>query len=102
MKNIAGLPPQVWWRILLDSGSDGNLLFITKQQMKNIPNEKRHAAKTWQTSNGTFKATHVGNLYLTFPAFSESKIVSVRPDIVIIDKKIRFDLIPGTETLAKS
>ena len=30
IKNIEGLPPQVWWRSLLDSGSDGDLLFITK------------------------------------------------------------------------
>ena len=33
-KNIEGLPPQVWWRTLLDSGSDGDLLFVTKNKLK--------------------------------------------------------------------
>ena len=31
-KNIEGLPPQVWWRSLLDSGSDGDQLFITNDK----------------------------------------------------------------------
>ena len=83
-QNIEGLPHQVWWGSHLDSGSDGNLLFITKQHMKNIPTQKRYAAKNWQTSNGTFKTTHVGNLEMMFPAFSKSKIFSIRPDIVIV------------------
>ena len=103
-KNIEGLPPQVWWRTLLDSGSDGDLLFITKEQMKNIPNQKRYAAEKWQTSNGTFKTTHVGNLEMMFPAFSKSKIFSIRPDIVIIDEsgeEPMFNMILGIETLAK-
>ena len=72
--------------------------------MKNIPNQKRYAAKTWQTSNGTFKTTHVGNLEMMFPAFSKSKIFSIRSDIVIIDKsgeEPMFNLILGIETLAK-
>ena len=60
IKNIKGLPPQVQWRTLLDSGSDGDLLFNTKRQMNNIHNEKRYKAKTWQTSNEIFKTTHVG------------------------------------------
>ena len=34
--------------------------------MTNIPNEKRYGAETWQTSKGTFKKTHVGNLELMF------------------------------------
>jgi hypothetical protein len=104
IKNIEGLPPQVWWRTLLDSGSDGDLLFITKSQLKNIPHEKRYAAETWQTSNGTFTTTLVGNLEMMFPAFSKSKIFAIRPDIVIIDEKDgepMFDLILGIETLAK-
>ena len=55
--------------------------------MKNIPNEKRYAAKTWQISDGTFKTTHVGgNLEMAFPACSKSKIFLIRPDIVIINK----------------
>ena len=36
-ENKEGLPIKVWWQTLLDSGSDGDLLFITKKQLKNIP-----------------------------------------------------------------
>ena len=70
--------------------------------MKNIPTEKRYAAETWQTSNGTFKTTHVGNLELIFSAFSKSTIFSVCLDVVIVDKESTFDLILDIETLAKS
>ena len=101
VKNIEELPPQVWWKILLDSTSDGDLLFIAKPQLKNIQNEKRCAGKSWQTSNGTFKTTHLSNLELMFSAFTKFKIFSVRPDIVIIDKEPMFDLILGIEILAK-
>ena len=69
--------------------------------MKNIPYEKRYAANTWQTSNEIFKPTRVGNLELVFPAFSKSKIFSVRPDIVIVDKEPIIDLILGRETFAE-
>ena len=72
--------------------------------MKNIPYEKRHAAETWQSSNGTFKTTQVGNLEMMFPAFSESKIFAICPDIVIIDKsdqELMLHLILGIKTLAK-
>ena len=53
--------------------------------------------------NRTFKTTHVGNLEMIFPAFSKSKIFSIRPDIFIVDEsdeKPMFDLILGIETLA--
>ena len=72
--------------------------------MKNIPHQKRNAAETWQTSNGTFKTTHVGNLEMMFPAFSKFKIFSILPDIVIVDKsdeELMFVLILRIETLAK-
>ena len=102
--NKEGLPTEVWWQTLLDSGSDGDLLFITKEQLKNIPYEKRYAAEKWQTSTGTFKTTLVGNLDIMFPAFSRSKIFSVQADIVIVPESNRdplFNLILGIDTLAK-
>ena len=85
---------------MVDSGSDGDLLFITNSQSKNIPNEKRYTAKRWQTSSGIFKTTHMGNLELKFSAFSKSSFFSVRSDIVIVDDDTMFDLILGIETLA--
>ena len=72
--------------------------------MKNIPNEKRYAAKTWQTSSGTFKTTHVGNLEMMFPVFFRSKIFAIRLNIVIVEKSDEepmFDLIVGIKTIAK-
>ena len=72
--------------------------------MKNIPNQKRYIAETWQTSNGTFKTTHVGNLEMMFPEFLMSKIFAIRPDIGIVDEtdgEPMFDLIVDIETSAK-
>ena len=54
--------------------------------MKNIRNEKRYTAETWQTSNGTFKTAHIGNLEMMFPALFKSKIFLMRPDIILVDK----------------
>ena len=69
-------------RVLLDSGSDGGLIFITKKDLKNIPHKKRYVPEIWETSNGTFKTTKVGELELTFPEFSRSKLSSLSPDVV--------------------
>ena len=72
--------------------------------MRNIPYEKRYAAKLWQASNGTYKTTHVGNLEMMFPAVVKSKIFAICPDIVTVDKsdgEPMFDLILSIETLAK-
>ena len=97
-------PHQKAWRVLLDSGSDGDLIFITKKNLKNIPHKKRYSPEKWETSNGTFKTTKVGSLELIFPDFSRSKIFSLSPNVVELqtyDKEPMFDLIIGVETLAK-
>ena len=72
-----------------------------KSQLKNIPNETKYAAKTWKTSNGTFKKTHSGNLELMFPAFYKTKLFSVCLDIVIVDKEPMVDSLLGIKTLPK-
>ena len=92
------------WRVLLDSGSDGDLLFIHRDSNKNIPWKERIAPQKWRTSNGTFKTTKVGVLELTFPEFSDSKLFSVRPDIVNVpaeQNKPVYDMILGTKTMSK-
>ena len=33
-------PQQKAWQVLLDSGLDGDLIFITKKNLKNIPHKK--------------------------------------------------------------
>lgn len=44
-------------RVLLDSGSSGDLLFLKKGASKDIPVITRAVPKSWGTSNGTF-VTH--------------------------------------------
>ena len=92
------------WQILLDSGSDGDLIFVHRDSNKDIPCKERIAPQKWRTSNGTFKTTKVGLLELTFPEFSDSKLFSVKPDIVNVpagQNKPVYDMILGTETMSK-
>ena len=42
-------------RVLLDTGSSGDLLFIKKRSQKYIPTRKRATAQSCGTSNGTFQ-----------------------------------------------
>ena len=92
------------WRVLLDSGSDGDLLFPHRSNTERIPQKERFAPQKWKTSNGTFRTTKVGNLELKFPEFSESKLFKLKPDIVDIPPEMNkpvYDLIIGVETMAK-
>ena len=49
-------------RIILDSGSDGDLLFVHRDSDKRIPWKEIIAPQKWRTSNRTFKTTKVGVL----------------------------------------
>ena len=92
------------WRVLLDSGSDGDLLFVHPRNKEYIPSKERLHPQRWTTSNGTFKTTKVGNLDLKFPEFSESKLFKIRPDIVNVPKEMNkpvYDLIIGVKTMTK-
>ncbi len=42
-------------RALLDSGSDGNLVFIDKDKPILLPSSKRLVPQSWNTSNGMFQ-----------------------------------------------
>ena len=65
-----GREPKRAWRVLLDSGSDGDLIFIKKADVKNANQTKRTHPILWGTSNGTFKTTKVGNVEIKFPEIS--------------------------------
>jgi len=91
------------WKVLLDSGSDGDIAFIKSSEKASIDMHDRLHPQKWKTSNGIFETTKVCNLLLTLPRFSSSKIMSVRPDIQFIDEDQpppMYDLIIGLETLA--
>ncbi len=89
-------------RVLLDSGSSGDLLFLKKGASKHIPVIKRAVPQSWGTSNGTFVTNKVGNIKIAFVEYSSSKKALLRPDIVEynpgIDKPM-YDLIIGKETM---
>ncbi len=89
-------------RVLLDTGSGGDLLFIRKGSQKYIPCRKRAAPQSWGTSNGTFQTKKVGEIDISFAEYSISKSVHLTPDIVEYDpgaSKPLYDLIIGKQSL---
>jgi hypothetical protein len=90
-------------RVLLDSGSDGDLLFHKKGTAKQFSYLTRQVPKTWHTSNGDFQTKWKGDLQMKSFQYSNSKRVLVQPDIVEYDgvslEKPLFDLILGTKTM---
>ncbi len=72
-------------RVLLDTGSSGDLFFIRKGSQKYIPCTKRAAPQSWGTSNGTFQTKKVGEIDISFAEYSISKSVHLTPDIVEYD-----------------
>ncbi len=89
-------------RVLLDTGSSGDLLFLKKGSNKYIPIVNSAVPESWSTSNGTFKTKKVGEIELSFVDYSASKKVHLRPDIVEYPKggpKPLYNLIIGKQTL---
>jgi len=89
-------------RVLLDTGSSGDLLFVQKGSEKCIPTLKWAVPQSWGTSNGTFKTYKVGEITLSFVEYSLNKSVHLTPDIVEYDAGATaplYDLIIGKQTL---
>ncbi len=59
-------PPKKLVRVLLDTGSDGDLLFHEKGTTKQFPNLTRKVPRSWRTSNGTFQTKEKGDPQLKF------------------------------------
>jgi len=74
------------WRVLFDSGSDGDIAFLHKSDKSCIDMHKRLHPQRWKTSNGIFETNKVANIKLTLPTFSTSKVMSVMPDIQFIER----------------
>jgi hypothetical protein len=53
-------------RVLLDTGSSGDLLFLEKGSNKYIPVISRAVPESWSTFNDTFKTKKVGEVELSF------------------------------------
>jgi len=89
-------------RVLLDTGSSGDLLFVRKGSQKYISTMKRAVPQSWGTSNGTFKTNKMGEVTLSFVEYSLSKSVHLTPGIVEYEAGVTvplYYLIIGKQTL---
>ena len=74
-------------KVLLDSGSDGDLLFHKKGAAKHFPYSTRQVPKPWRTSNGVFHTKGKASVQVKFFEYSNSKRVNISPDVVEYDEK---------------
>ena len=88
-------------RVLLDSGSDGDLVFVNKDKPMLLPYSKRLVPQSWNTSNGIFQTKRKARVELNFFDYSDSKRYYSEPDVVEYNKdsKPQYDLILGNETM---
>jgi hypothetical protein len=89
-------------RVLLDSGSSGDLLFMKKGSSKRISVVKWVVPQSWGTSNSTFVTDRVGNIEISFVEYSASKKVRLQRDIVVYslgDQAPMYELIIGKQTM---
>jgi hypothetical protein len=100
------MPARDWFkhktiRVLLDTGSSVDPLFLEKGSNKYIPVVSRAVPESWSTSNGTFKTKKVGEVELSFIDYSASETVHLCPAIVEYPKRgpqPLYDLIIGKQT----
>ncbi len=90
-------------RVLLDSGSDGNLVFADKGKPMLLPSSKRLVPQLWNTLNGMFQTKCKAEIKLNFFEYSDSKRYLAEPDILEYDKnnKPQYDLILGVKTMKR-
>jgi hypothetical protein len=90
-------------KVLLDSGSDGDLMFHEKGTPMYFPCLTRQVPNSWHTSNGNFLTKGRSKVSLKFFEYSNSKKHLVTPDVVEYDKKKTtkpvYDLILGCRTM---
>ena len=90
-------------KVLLDSGSDGDLMFHEKGTPMHFPYLTRQVPNSWHTSNGSFLTKGRSKVSLRFFEYSNSKEFLVTPDVVEYDKnkmtKPVYDLILGCKTM---
>ena len=61
----------VW--VLLDSGSDGDLIFVNKDKPMLLPYLKKLVPQSWNTLNGIFLMQRKAQVELNFFEYSDSK-----------------------------
>ena len=97
------LPSNTVIKVLLDSGSHGDLMFHEKGTPMHFPYLARHVLNSWYTSNGNFLTKGRSEVSLKFFEYSNSKEYLVTPDVVEYNKKEMtkpvYDLILGCKTM---
>jgi hypothetical protein len=90
-----------WVRVLLDSGSDGDLIFIDKDKPMLLPSAKRLVPQSWNTSSGRFQTTRKAEIELNFSEYSDRKRYLRAPDIDEYSKinRPQYDIILGVKTM---
>ncbi len=90
-------------RAVLDSGSDGNLIFVDKDKPMLLPSSKRLVPQLWNTSNGMFQTKRKAKIELNFFEYLDSKRYLAEPDIVEYERndKPQYDLILGVKSVKK-
>jgi hypothetical protein len=53
-------------RVLIDSGPDGDLIFVDKDKPMLLPTTKRLVPQSWNTSSGRFQTTRKAEIELNF------------------------------------
>jgi hypothetical protein len=88
-------------QVLLDSGSDGNVVFVNKDKPMLLPYSKRLVPQLWNTSNGIFQKKCKARIELNLFKYYDSKRFYSEPDVVEYNKGSRpqYDLILGTDTM---
>ncbi len=88
-------------RVLLDNGSDGNLIFVSKDEPILLPYLNKLVPQLWNTSNKIFHIKCKARVKLNFVEYSDSKRYYLEPDVVKYKKgsKPQYGLILGTKTM---
>ena len=87
LKHLSRSHKNNFLRVLLDTGSDGDLMFHEKGTQKHFPYLNSQVPKSWHTSNGCFHTKGRGKVTLKFIECSNSKEYTVNPDVVEYDEK---------------
>jgi hypothetical protein len=66
-------------RVLLDTGSDGDIWFHRKGATKRFPYTERQVVKSYHTSAGVFHTKGQAKFEMKFFEYSESKHYTIRP-----------------------
>jgi hypothetical protein len=73
-------------QVLLDSGSDVNLVFVNKDKPILVPHSKRLVPQLWNTLNGIFQTKREARIELNFLEYSDSKRFYSESDVVEYEK----------------